>query len=158
MVGIPIFALARGGGISIKMLPKYVRRSRGSQIVHSVMLLYNTSWTICAWYGVIDTLTFRGFEEWSNCELPSTHVVLLNWRVWLNIKLFADIDERRIPLQSRVDSVTVTYNDTEDHYDVEITPHNCANNFEMIRLYLAPRAAGSTCKFLGSGCYYKHLP
>ena len=69
--------------------------------------------------------------------------VLLNYFI-----LFAHIavlaEDRRITLNTRVDEIAVSYDSNEGHYDIDISPYNCASDLQMIQVYNAPVASGGT--------------
>ena len=53
-------------------------------------------------------------------------------------------EDRRITLNTRVDEIAVSYDSNEGHYDIDITPYNCASDLQMIQVYNAPVASGGT--------------
>ena len=57
-------------------------------------------------------------------------------------------EDRRIALNTRVDEIAVSYDSNEGHYDIDISPYNCASDLQMIQVYNAPVASGGTGTFI----------
>ena len=60
--------------------------------------------------------------------------ILLNYFI-LCTHIAVLAEDRRITLNTRVDEIAVSYDSNEGHYDIDISPYNCASDLQMIQVY-----------------------